>query len=150
MKVIGNLHILGQRSIIKMNAEPSSNFEYSGWVSEVSVSENVTKGQLLCYNSADQRYRLADASDATKMPARAVAVEDIDAGQSGLVLLYGTLKINSDNYTTPYIYVDPTTPGAKTNNKPAAIGNIVQKIATPTKNNTAWYDFNTTTEEITA
>lgn len=148
MKVIGNLHILGQRSIIKMNAEPSSDYEYSGWVSEVTVSENVQKGQLLCYNSVDQRYRLADASDPAKMPARAIAVEDIEAGMSGLVLLYGTLKINSDNYTTPYIYVSPTTPGGKQNNEPGAIGNIVQKIATPTKNNTAWYDFNTTTKEI--
>lgn len=148
MKVIGNLHILGQRSIIKMNAEPSSNFEYSGWVAKVAVSEKVLQGQLLAYNPVDYRYRLADASNPDKMPARAIAVEDIEAGMTGLVLLYGTLKINGDNYTTPYIYADPNTPGGKVYNEPAVVGNIIQKIATPTKNNTAWYDFCTNTETV--
>lgn len=150
MKVIGNLHILGQRSIIKMNAEPSSNFEYSGWVAEVIVQENVQKGQLLCYDSQTQAYKLAKADSEDTMPARAMAVEDIEAGQMGMVLLNGTIKINDDNYTTPYIYVSPDVAGGKVLNEPAAIGNIVQKIATPTKNNTAWYDFATNTKTIQA
>ena len=61
MKVIGNLHILGQKSIIKMNTNPANNLEYSGWISDEFVGENVTIGQGLYFDHTEQRWKLAKA-----------------------------------------------------------------------------------------
>ena len=49
MKVIGNLEVMGQRSIIQMNSSPASNQECSGWISEEFVDENVLL--VKCYFS---------------------------------------------------------------------------------------------------
>ena len=143
MKVIGNLEIMGQRSIIQMNSSPASNQECSGWISEEFVDENVTVGQVLFFNLDTQRWKLANASSSDTMPARAIAMDNITAGSSGRLLRFGTMRLDSQNFNTPYVYVSATTSGALTPIAPATSGSIVQKIGTPLKNNVAWFDFNT-------
>ena len=105
MKVIGNLHILGQKSIIKMNTNPANNLEYSGWISDEFVGENVTIGQGLYFDHTEQRWKLAKADVEATMPCRAIALEDILNGQSGKLLRYGTLRIDGKQFTKPYIYI---------------------------------------------
>lgn len=148
MKVIGNLHILGQKSIIKMNTNPANNLEYSGWISDEFVGENVTIGQGLYFDHTEQRWKLAKADVEATMPCRAIALEDILNGQSGKLLRYGTLRIDGKQFTNPYIYISDSVPGEITDIKPTTIGSIIQKIGCPVKNNTGWYDFNSTTTVI--
>ena len=148
MKVIGNLHILGQKSIIKMNTNPANNLEYSGWISDEFVGENVTIGQGLYFDHTEQRWKLAKADVHATMPCRAIALEDILNGQSGKLLRYGTLRIDGKQFTNPYIYISDSVPGEITDIKPITIGSSIQKIGCPVKNNTGWYDFNSTTTVI--
>lgn len=144
MKVIGNLHILGQKSIIKMNTNPANDLEYSGWISDEFVDENVTVGQGLYFDHTLQRWKLAKADREETMPCRAIALEDISKGQSGKLLRYGTLRLDSKNYTGPYIYISDSIPGEIIDTVPSTAGSIIQKIGTPVRNNTGWYDFNST------
>ena len=77
------------------------------------------------------------------MPARAIAMDNITAGSSGRLLRFGTMRLDSKNFNAPFVYVSATTAGALTTTPPATSGSIIQKIATPLKNNVAWFDFNT-------
>ena len=148
MKVIGNLHILGQKSIIKMNSNPASDNEYSGWISDEFVDEDVNIGQGLYFDNTLQRWKLAKADSETTMPCRAIALESISKGQSGKLLRYGTLRLDSKNYTGPYIYISDSIPGEITDTVPSTVGSIIQKIGSPVKNNTGWFDFNSTTSVV--
>lgn len=145
MKVVGNLHILGQKSIIRVDSNPDSNFGFSGFVSDEFVDIDVLRGEALCYNHLTQRWRKADASSSAFMPCRAVALEDIAAGSSGKLLRNGTIRIDSYNLTKPFIYISSTQPGKLTTEPPVNPGDIIQKVGTPLKNNVMWLDFNTTT-----
>lgn len=148
MKVIGNLHILGQRSIIKFNTNPAANHEYSGWVSEDNVRENVLFGQVLYFNTTQQGWMLAKADSEDTMPARAIALEDINPSKPGLILRFGTVRLDSKNFTSPFIYVSEDNAGELSINKPSKIGSFIQQIGTPVKNNVAWFDFNSTMIEV--
>ena len=148
MKVIGNLEIMGQRSIIQFNTAPASNHEYSGWISQEFVDENVTVGQVLCFNHDTQRWKLAKADSASTMPGRAIALDNIGSGMSGNLLRFGTLRLDSQNFDQSFIYVSATTAGALSTTAPTTSGSIVQKIGTPVKNNVGWFDFNAATSTV--
>ena len=150
MKVIGNLHILGQKSIIKMNTNPANDSEYSGWISDEFVDEDVTLGQGLYFDHTLQRWKLAKADREETMPCRAIALENILKGQSGKLLRYGTLRLDNVSFTNPYIYISDSVFGKITDVPPVNPGSIIQKIGTPVRNNTGWYDFNSTTSIVPA
>lgn len=152
MKVVGNLHILGQKSIIKMNSRPSNNWEYSGWVSEEIAEINLTRGDVLYLIPNKHTFTKACANSINTMPARAIALEDILAGDIGLVLRFGTFRHgfsgNTYNLNESYIYVSDTVTGGFTKTKPTNAGSFIQKIGTPMYNNVGWYDFNSTLLQI--
>lgn len=152
MKVVGNLQILGQKSIIKFNPDPSKNLEYSGWISDGIADQNLTKGQLVCYNTMRYTWALAKADDLATLPARGIALDDIIAGDTGKILRFGTFRNDwsksTYNLTTPFIYVSPTDAGEYTKDCPNIPGQYIQKIGSPVKNNVGWFDFNTTIFKI--
>lgn len=154
MKVVGNLHILGQKSIIKMNSRPSSNWEYSGWISEEIAEINLTRGDVLYLIPNKHTFTKACANSINLMPARALALEDILAGDIGLVLRFGSFRHgfagDTYNLNEPFIYVSDSIDGGFTKFKPTAPGSIIQKIGTPMYNNVGWFDFNSTLVEIQA
>lgn len=148
MKVIGNLHILGQKSIIKMNTSPANNLDYSGWVSDEFVDEDVTVGQALYFDITTQRWKLAKADSKDTMPARALALENIGAGGICRLLRNGTIRLDSQNFNKQFIYVSDTTAGEFVLDPPTTTGSIIQQIGTPVRNNTAWFDFNSFTKTV--
>lgn len=155
MKVIGNLQILGQKSIIKMDPYLTSGNVYSGWITEGQAETALTEGQVLYCVSLKHTWAPAQANDINTMPARGIALENIAAGATGKILRFGTFatpsaKLSDPNYNfnTPFIYVSTTVAGEVTKNRPATANSIIQKVGTPLNNNVGWYDFNTSLTQI--
>ena len=71
---------------------------------------------------------LADADDATKMPALGIVKENITAGSVGQVITSGVMNDSSHGYTAGADLYVSTTPGALTTTKPTGEANLIQKI----------------------
>lgn len=148
MRVIGNLQVLGKSSIIQMNPNPINNFEYSGWITQEIVNVAVTQGQILYFNISLQQMALSQANSITTMPARAIALETKNAGESCRLLRKGTLRNNGWGFSGNSLYISPTVAGGITTTQPSSSGQFVQIIGHPIGLQVAYFDFNPTILEI--
>lgn len=149
MRVIGNLQIFGENSKIRLNQDIQDNLQYSGFVMEDIVGEQVTAGQALYYDMASQRWKLAKADDANRMPCRGLAVQNINSGEAGLILKFGTFRFNSWSFSKNSLYVSQTRAGLITDDIPTGPGSIVQIIGSPLKSNIGQFDFCPTMNTLT-
>lgn len=141
MKVVGNLQVLGNRSILQFNPDIQNNLEYSGWITNEYVEVAVTVSQALYFNTTTNKWKLAQANSLSTLPCRGIALETKQAGQLCKILRYGTLRNDSWTLNTLGLYVSPTTAGALTTTIPSTSGQFVQLIATPTNAKVAFFDF---------
>ncbi len=118
---------------LKLNATPDDQVA-SGIISVGTVGENVDAGEI-CYLKADGKYWLADADSAAEMPAVVLAIDDILADASGLLLHMGFYRDDTlynwtvGNGEANNLFVH-TTPGAMVQlaNQPAGSGDQVQFV----------------------
>ena len=141
MKVIGSLQVLGKQSIIQFNAAPSTNLEYSGWITTETVAVPVTPGQCLYFDVATNTWKLAQANSANTLPCRAIALETKNTSQLCKILRFGTLKNDAWTLTGTGIYVSPTIAGGLTSTQPNTTGQFVQMLGTPCSQNVGLFDF---------
>ena len=75
---------------------------------------------------------LADASDATKMPAIGLLYTDVADGAEGLVISFGKVNGVDGSWTSVDegnpLYISPITPGAVTLTKPTDASHLIQNI----------------------
>ena len=141
MKIIGDLQVLGNKSMLQFNPDIEINLEYSGWITNEYVEVNVAISQGLYFNSNTNMWKLAQANSMMTMPCRAIALENKSAGQLCKILRYGTFRNDSWTLSTMGLYISPITAGLLTTTSPSSSGNIVQLIATPTNVKVAFFDF---------
>lgn len=141
MKVIGNLQVLGDKSLFKFNPNPD-NAAYSGFITNELCSVNVTFGQALYYDTSLFAWKLAQANSSSTMPCRGIALETVTAGNSCNILRFGTVKLSSWSFTGSFIYVSATTAGLITSTAPSTSGQIVQTIGSPINLTIGYFDFN--------
>jgi hypothetical protein len=140
MKVVGNLQVLGNRSILQFNPDIQTNLEYSGWITNEYVEVAVTPSQALHFNTTTNKWRLAQANALSTLPCRGISLETKQAGQLCKILRYGTLR--NDAWTlNGNLYVSATAAGGLTTVAPSTTGQFVQLIATPTNAKVAFFDF---------
>lgn len=121
-----------QTSLNIINALGTDNLG-SGITTIDTVGENVTAGQIL-FMYSDGKYYLADANLTTEMPALVMAMESINADESGKLLHMGYFR--HDAWTWAWVAGEGnllfahTTPGAMVQfaGKPAGSGDQVQVV----------------------
>lgn len=141
MKVIGNLQVLGKKSIIQFNPELTGQYEYSGWITTEYVEVAVTPGQVLFFNSSTLAWKLAQANNISTIPGRGLALETKGIGEKCKILRMGTFRHNSWNLTGTNIYVSPTVAGGLQSTIPSASAQLVQTIGYPIAPNIGYFDF---------
>ena len=105
-----------------------------------AVSANVYNNTGVTLNKGDAVYltggnngdnphvALADADDATKMPALGVVKENIATASVGQVVTSGVMNDSSHGYTLGADLYVSTTPGQLTTTQPTGEANLIQKI----------------------
>lgn len=117
---------LGTHSV-KFDSSPDSDHSGSGNISEETVGEAVSVGDLL-YRKSDGKWWRADADAAATMPATAMAMEDISADASGDLLKLGFFRDDSWSWTVGGLLYASTTPGPPTQTAPSGSGDQVQVV----------------------
>lgn len=70
---------------------------YSGLTSHVKLAENVSKYDLLYYDSGHRAWKISNIANKKTIPARAIALEDGNYGSTIEVLNYGTISSNASD-----------------------------------------------------
>lgn len=142
MRVIGNLQVNGEKSLIKLSSDFLLDKEYSGHYVEEEVGENVTFGKPLYFDFDNIDWRISDNSSLTKLACKGIALEDKNAGEICRILRLGTLRNDAWNFTSNVLYVSSS--GDITTTLPTSTGSFVQAIGSAIGVNVAFFDFNTT------
>lgn len=148
MELFGNLNVNGGNCIVHLDPMPSEDSPYGGWISNGKLMDTVSRGQSLYYHFTEEAYGLACANSYATMPCRAIALEDIYADQSGLILLYGMMYHKYWNFKSSQLYISATIPGQLTHIRPNQKYNIIQLVGYAKLNNAASFDFNSTMVEL--
>lgn len=91
----------------------------NGFRGSNSTGSQINKGQAVFVNATGASIALADADDATKMPAIGIAIENIANGSDGGILTLGHLVgLDTSSLSVGPVYV-ATTPGGLTSTPPA-------------------------------
>jgi len=92
----------------------------------------ITKGQVVYVNGVsgnNPTVRLANASDAAKMPAYGLALADANNNANIQIVTFGTLKgVDTSAFSAGDTLYISTTDGTLTNQKPGGEGNLIQNI----------------------
>lgn len=142
MRTIGNLEVLGNRSIIKINPNITNNYQYSGIITTELVGVNVRPSKCLYFDYTNLYWKLANANSSNTMPCRGIALETKNSGEYCKILRFGTLRSDGWNLNTNMIYVSDSIDGEIVITPPTTSGSFVQIIGTPTSLNTGFFDFN--------
>lgn len=142
MKIIGNLQVEGENSLIKLNSDFSINREYSGYYVEDFVGEEVTFGKLLYYNIDTSRWHISDNVLFHTLACQGIALNDATTEQACRILKFGTLRNDNWWFTSNVLYVGEN--GDVTTDIPTQFGSFVQAVGTVVGENIAFFDFNTT------
>jgi len=108
------------------------------------VGENVVNRDLL-YLSGDETWRLTDASAAGTMPARGVAMDTANAGETIGVLLIGTIYGANWAWTPGAALYASTVAGQFTETAPVA-PNVAQRVGEAYRTNLIFFDPDLTDE----
>ena len=118
----------------RYNSAPGSDHTVGGMVFEFTAGETVNFGDAV-YQNADGELYLADATDATKMPVFAIALETITDGNSGDFITHGVVRDDTWAWTVGdeiYITITGTTGNTLSSTAPVVAGEQVQKVAIAT------------------
>lgn len=115
---------------------------YSGFVIFDKVLDDVQFGKILYYNRELNGWKICSNLNESTMPARAIYVEDTDNPDIGCLLLYGTVRNISWNFTSNFLYVGSS--GNITSTAPSQSDSIIQKIGVLERRDQIFFNFETT------
>lgn len=146
MKYFGDIHIKGDNSIIGLNANPTEENPYSGWVTYDIVDESIELGQALCLDFENNRWKLASCDNFNTMPAMGIALTQGVRGRKIPILRYGLAYLDRFVFRGPCIYVGLN--GQIQTDPPQEIGQIIQCIGTRKTERIGIFDFNIATIQV--
>jgi len=124
----------------------------SGDIITVTYGETVAFGQLVYPDATDNEWKLALGTNAAvTYPAIGIALEAKDNGQSGKMLLRGTIRdatYFSGVVMGDLIYLSDTTPGSYLTIAPSDSGDVVQILGFAIAANYIFFDPNYTYVEL--
>ena len=113
---------------VLLNNYPSSNQAGEGLMTNGTVGENVSIGDIL-YMKSDGKYWKADADASSTMPVAVMAAQAITANNSGKLMHYGYFR--NDSWSWPvkgsFLYAS-TTAGSIASSAPSGSGDQVQVV----------------------
>jgi len=118
------------------------NLGYSGFVIFDKILDPVQFGTILYYDRELHGWKISSNLNEKTMPARSIYVEDTDEDGIGCLLLYGTVRNTSWNFTSKFLYVGNN--GNITGTVPTQSNSIIQKIGILEKNKHIFFNFETT------
>ncbi len=139
------IHVLG--SDLDVNVTINVNFEWAGTAAVLRAGENVEQGDLV-YLGFNGNIREVDADSNVSMPCIGIALENINNGNKGLVLLQGWVYNSAWTIEEgDFMYVSTTT-GEMTGTAPSGSGDQVQVIGTGISEDLLWFNPDFTVLEI--
>lgn len=124
----------------------------SGDIIDVTFGETVVFGKLCYPDATDNEWKLALGTNvAVKHPAKGIALESKGDGETGKLLLRGTIRdatYFSVAVMGDIIYLSDTTPGGVVYTAPSGSGDIVQIIGFGLENNYIFFNPDYTYVEI--
>ncbi len=139
MKVIGSLQSLGPNSKIRVNVAPN-NLEYSGFIVDGLLGEDVYFGQCLYFDFKLNKWKLAKSNIQETLPCKAISCENGLVDSTIKLLQNGTIRNDNWNFTSNYIYVSDTELGLATDIVPVT-NSFKQVIGTALGTNVGYFDF---------
>jgi hypothetical protein len=113
-------------STITMTPASIADHGYAGVSVNAIAGTNLTVGQI-CYQGSDGKMELADADQATTMPALYMSTGTINENATGVFLLHGYLRDDTWTWTIGgLLYVDTVTSGGMTHTAPSGVGDQAQ------------------------
>jgi hypothetical protein len=104
-----------------------SDHSYAGLSVNAVAGTNLTIGQI-CYQGSDGKMELADADQATTMPALYMATGTINENATGVFLLHGYMRDDTWAWTTGGLLYADTTSGSINHTAPSGVGDQVQVV----------------------
>ena len=130
----GSSNTVEMPTYILFDSTPDADHQADGNVFAFTAGETVNFGDAV-YQNADGELYLADATDATKMPVFAIALETITDGNSGDFITHGVVRDDTWTWTVGadiYITITGTTGNTLSSTAPAVAGEQVQKVGVAT------------------
>jgi hypothetical protein len=121
--------ILATNSSLKLEEALATDHSYCDIVCDDIAEENIILGELIYYKSDSKWYKAGASSSTTSDGLLAIAVANINATASGVLLLNGFFRDDSwDWVTASGLYISETTSGAMTQVLPDGVGEYVRKV----------------------
>lgn len=118
---------LNSKSIL-YNSSFASNSTWSGETITGTAGENLVIGDFVYYKFSDGKYWKAKADAYTTARCTGITTASISANASGTILIRGTMRYDTWNWTAAEIWLSAATGGAGTSTQPSTTGNQIQYL----------------------
>jgi hypothetical protein len=139
---------LTDSSNLTADANPATDHNTSGFVSEFTAGENVAFGNF-CYFKSDGKMWKSDADASTTMPLMAMAVDTTNADATGTFMLWGYARDDTWNWTVGGLLYASTTAGEITQTAPSGDTDQVQAVGVAIGADYIWFLPDFTLVEVT-
>lgn len=145
MKIYGDTEILGKRTIIHLDPNPSSETPYSGWIERVVVGQDINAGVGLYLNSNGNWYR-ASATTLNTMPVTAIATQSVSSGEYCNMLRMGFFYNEDWSFENTQLFISSS--GHITDVQPNGYGSYLQCVGYAINQHVGYFHFSPLLLEI--
>jgi hypothetical protein len=128
--------------ILSLTAAHGANNTYQGTVIEGLNAGGTLSQWDVVYLGGSSTWLQADANGSGTYPARGMTVTSRTNGQAATILVYGTVRFDTWNWTPGGTIYLSTTAGGLTQTAPSASGDKIQAVGYALTADIAFFDFN--------